>query len=156
MRIESRNFFEFLLPWMEDHLGLERRMGAVAVEAAVTDGACRVRTSAGETVSAPHAVVCSGADFRTLFPEFFAKSGLRRCMLHMMRTEPLPHILPCTVMSGLSLRWYSSFEICKSWAALKDEPIDPETERDGIHIILVQDADGSVIVGDSHGIRSNG
>ena len=57
---------------------------------------------------------------------------------------------PCTVMSGLSLRWYSSFEICSSWSKLKDEAVDPETERDGIHIILVQDADGGVIVGDSH------
>ena len=85
LRIESRHFFEFLLPWMETHLGLERRMGSVAVEAPRSTAACaQILTATGETyLRAARAVVCSGADFRTLFPELFALKRFWCCMLHI-------------------------------------------------------------------------
>ena len=40
--------------------------------------------------------------------------------------------------------------MCASWQALRNEPVDPELERRGIHVLLVQDEDGRVVVGDSH------
>jgi glycine/D-amino acid oxidase-like deaminating enzyme len=73
-----------------------------------------------------------------------------RCKLLMMRTRPHPAALPTTLASGLSLRWYPSFQICPAWARLRDEPMDPELERRGIHVLLVQDDDGRLVVGDSH------
>ena len=150
LRIESRRFLQFLLPWLQRERGLHLRLGTVAVRAEARQDGCVISTSTGEAFSAPYAAVCSGADFRTLFPEIFAASGLRKCLLHMCRTEPLPPLLPTTVASGLSMRWYSSFQICASWKKLLAEPTDPGVEEHGIHILLVQDADGSVIVGDSH------
>jgi glycine/D-amino acid oxidase-like deaminating enzyme len=68
----------------------------------------------------------------------------------MMRTRPHPTRLPTTLASGLSLRWYPSFQMCPAWERLRDEPVDPELERRGIHVLLVQDEDGRVVVGDSH------
>src|SRR5262249_49776266 len=109
----------------------------------------RVEVADGTVFRARHAVVCGGADLRTLFPERFA--GLVRCKLLMLRTVPQPGAcLPRTLASGLTLRRYPSFRICPCWACLETEPVDADVLQRGIHILFVQDADGSVVVGDSH------
>ena len=68
----------------------------------------------------------------------------------MLRTAPHPGRLSATLASGLSIRWYPSFQICESWPRLRSEPVDPELEERGIHILVVQDDDGRLVVGDSH------
>jgi glycine/D-amino acid oxidase-like deaminating enzyme len=69
----------------------------------------------------------------------------------MLRTVPQPHLrLPTTVASGLTLRRYPAFAKCPSWARLSQEPVAPGVLEAGIHILTVQDPDGSFVVGDSH------
>jgi len=60
------------------------------------------------------AVVCSGDDFETLYPELFAESGIDRCKLQMLRTAPQPQgwQLGPSLAAGLTLRFYPSFSIC--------------------------------------------
>ena len=135
---------------MRRSLGLQYMPKTVATAVESDGGDCVVTTAAGSRFRCRHAFVCTGDDFRTLFPRLFADSGLTRCRLQMMRTRPLTTPLPTTLASGLSLRWYPSFQMCRSWAKLRDEVIDGELERRGIHILLAQDADGRVVVGDSH------
>src|SRR5262249_32860521 len=121
----------------------------VAVEAHGAT-AC-VRTATGEHCHARHAIVCSGADLRTLFPEQLAKAGLARCKLLMLRTVPLPAVhLGATLASGLTLRRYASFRMCPSWPRLEAESVELEVLKRGIHILIVQEADGSLVIGDSH------
>ena len=150
LRVEPRRLFVGMLPWICRSLGCHYRPKTVAT-AVESDGSdCVVSTASGERFRCCNVFVCTGADFRTLFPRLFADSGLVRCRLQMMRTRPLPAALPTTLASGLSLRWYPSFQMCESWKGLQDESVDPEVERRGIHVLLVQDDDGRVILGDSH------
>ena len=108
-------------------------------------------TSDGATYEAAHVFVCSGADLRTLFPDICAAAGLRRCKLQMFRTVPQPEWrLPTNLASGLSIRRYRSFQDCPSWVKLSQQAVEPGYDERGIHVLLVQDFDGRMVVGDSH------
>ncbi|MEM7314815.1 MAG: TIGR03364 family FAD-dependent oxidoreductase [Planctomycetota bacterium] len=113
-----------------------------------------VNSSDGQTWSADQILVCSGADFQTLFPSEYEKTGARLCKLQMMRTvkQPSNWNIGKHIASGLTLRHYKSFEICPSLAALtaRIEEETPELNRLGIHVMASQDDAGHVILGDSH------
>jgi len=100
------------------------------------------------------AIVCSGDDFETLYPDLFAGSGINRCKLQMMRTRPQPGgwQLGPSLASGLTLRFYSSFSICKTLERLKLRITDetPEYDHWVIHGLVSQTAGGELTLGDSH------
>jgi FAD dependent oxidoreductase TIGR03364 len=152
LRLEPRGLFQALLPHLVHELGCDYAPHTVAVHVEVEHGVCAVRTGDGRTFRARHVFVCSGSDLRTLFPERFRGKDLVRCKLQMLRTAPQPGVrMPTTLASGLTLRRYLSFRrLCGSLDRLLREPTDPDLECHGVHILLVQDADGSVVVGDSH------
>jgi FAD dependent oxidoreductase TIGR03364 len=150
-RVEPRGLFRRFIPWMVRELGVAYRPATVAVRVTARAGEARVLTAGGSVFAARHAIVCGGADLRTLFPERFAAAGLLRCKLLMLRTAPQPEArLPVTLASGLTLRRYASFRLCPAWGRLAGEAVDAELTRCGIHVLIVQDADGSLVVGDSH------
>ncbi|HEV7349040.1 TIGR03364 family FAD-dependent oxidoreductase [Telluribacter sp.] len=96
-------------------------------------------------------LVCSGGEFRLLFPEIFASSGLVVSKLQMLQTSALPQIkLACNILTGLTLRRYESFEECPSFARLTTPSHYQELKKWGIHLLFKQATDGSVIIGDSH------
>lgn len=150
LRVDPRKLFAGLLPWMCRTLQCQYLPKSVAIGVESDGGDCLVTTAGGARFRCGHTFVCTGSDFRTLFPQLFADSGLMRCRLQMMRTRPMATRLPVTLASGLSLRWYPSFQMCESWRRLLEEPVDVELERRGIHVLLVHDEDGRVVVGDSH------
>jgi FAD dependent oxidoreductase TIGR03364 len=100
------------------------------------------------------AVVCTGDDFATLFPEAFAAAGLTRCKLQMMRTPPQADgwQLGPALAAGLTLRFYKSFQICSTLKHLKERVAHekPEYDRWAIHVLVSQTADGGITLGDSH------
>lgn len=150
-RIEPRGFFRSLIPWLQKELGCTYLPRTTVVRLSESGGFARVGTAAGHRFTARHVFVCSGADLSTLFPQALASAGLVRCKLQMLRTAAgNTPTLAATIASGLSLRWYPSFRICASWPRLLSESHDPEITRRGIHVLMVQDADGSVVIGDSH------
>jgi len=112
-----------------------------------------VESAAGQW-NADAAIVCSGDDFETLFPETFANSGLTRCKLQMMRTVPQPNDwqLGPALAAGLTLRFYKSFQICSTLARLRERIAreKPEYDRWAIHVLASQTADGAITLGDSH------
>ena len=106
------------------------------------------------TEFADRVIVCSGADYRTLFPDIFRSSGLQLCKLQMMQTAPLPRFrLPHAILSGLSIQRYPAFTSCPSYGLLAAQPIDEDLRAHGIHLLLKQAADGAVVIGDSHEYR---
>ena len=108
----------------------------------------------GGTYWVDSAIVCSGDDFETLYPQIFAESGLTRCKLQMMRTAPQPDgwQLGPALAAGLTLRFYKAFRVCKTLDALRARVAreKAEYERWAIHVLVSQTADGAITLGDSH------
>ena len=110
-------------------------------------------TSAGQ-FNATHTIICSGNDFAALFPDDFQKTGIKNCQLQMMRTYPQPMDwqLGPFIMGGLSMTHYKAFSNCSSLQDL----VTMQKERfrsyikHGIHVIVGQEPDGRVTIGDSH------
>lgn len=147
LRVESRDAIPRLAAWLEHGLGVAFRRG-VAVHA-VAEG--QVATTAG-VFHAPHIVVCPGADIATLFPESFARRAVTLCKLHMLRLADPGWRLPAAVMSDLGLHRYRGYADCPSLPALRARLAAEQAEEleHGVHLIVVQGADGSLVVGDSH------
>jgi FAD dependent oxidoreductase TIGR03364 len=147
LRVESRDAIPMLAAWLERDHGVTFRW-ETAVHAVDPP---RLDTSRGP-VSATAAVVCPGDDLVTLFPERLAAAGVGRCTLQMLRLESPGFALPGTVMSDLSLVRYGGFASLPEAGALRRrlESEQHEYLRHGIHLIIAQGSDGSLVVGDSH------
>jgi len=147
LRVEPRTAVPAVARWLEAVHGVSFLRGA-----AVTDVAPPwIETSRGR-VHAARVVVCPGPDLVTLFPETIAKYRPTLCKLHMLRLAPQGWKLGASVMMDLSFGRYLGFDGCPSVGALRARiaRLEPETLANGIHLIVVQSADGSLIVGDSH------
>ncbi|MCE2448922.1 MAG: TIGR03364 family FAD-dependent oxidoreductase [Candidatus Latescibacteria bacterium] len=107
-----------------------------------------------ETWSVDRAIVCSGTDFESLYPQVFATSGLTRCKLQMMRTAPQPGNwrLGPMLAAGLTLRHYAAFKQCQTLAAYTQRIAAerPEFDQWGIHVMASQNGRGEIVIGDSH------
>ena len=147
LRVESRQAIPRLAAWLEAAHGVEFRRG-VAVHA-VEPG--RLETSKGP-VFAEAVVVCPGDDLFTLFPESFTRAGVTRSKLQMLRLAAPGWRLPASVMSDLSLVRYLGYAALPEAEALKARLIAEQRKHlaHGVHLIVVQSADGSLVVGDSH------
>lgn len=147
LRVESRTAIPALTRWLAASHGVVFRHGVAVHDV----GTGRLETSAGP-VRATTIVVCPGDDLTTLFPEVLAGAGLTRCKLQMMRLAPPGYRLPATVMSDLSLVRYLGYAALPEAAALRQrlEAEQPDQLANGIHLIVAQSADGSLVVGDSH------
>ena len=147
LRVESREAIPRLAEWLAAQ-GVRFRWGT-AVHGV---GGGRLETSAG-TVRAGAVVVCPGDDFLSLFPERIASLGLTRCKLHMLRVAPArPVALGAAVMSDLGLARYLGYaELPEARALAARLDAEQGAQRaNGVHLIAVQSADGSLVVGDSH------
>lgn len=147
LRVESREAIPKLAAWLAGE-GVEfRRETAVT---GIEPG--KVHTSSG-TLSAARIVVAPGDDLHTLFADRFRLYGATRCKLHMLRVaDPALGALPGAVMTDLSLGRYLGYAELPEAAPLKRR-LDAEQAAHlahGIHLIVVQSADGSLVVGDSH------
>jgi FAD dependent oxidoreductase TIGR03364 len=121
---------------------------------AVTAIAHPTLQAGGDRWQADTIIICGGDDFETLYPEFYAASGLTRCKLQMMRTAPQPSgwQLGPSLAAGLTLRFYPAFQVCGTLPALSRRIAEetPEYDRWGIHALVSQTADGALTLGDSH------
>ncbi|MBC6994345.1 TIGR03364 family FAD-dependent oxidoreductase [Neolewinella lacunae] len=106
----------------------------------------------GNEYRADRAIVCSGTEFKLLFPERFAASDLVTVKLQMLQTAASNGpAVPGNILTGLSIRRYEAFGDCPSWASVKASE-DPGAywKKWSIHILFKQCPDGSFILGDSH------
>jgi FAD dependent oxidoreductase TIGR03364 len=146
LRVESRHAIGQLTTWLAAQgVAFLTRIAATAVETGT------VVTPAGR-LRARHIVVCPGTDLVTLFPEVIARRRTTLCKLHMLRLASPGVRLPAPVMSDLGLTRYLGYAGCAALPALRARLAaeQPAHLADGIHLIAVQDRDGSMVVGDSH------
>jgi len=147
LRVESRSALPKLVVWLSAAHGVTFMTETLVHAIEPT----RIETSRGP-VRAEVAIVCPGDDFVSLFADRIAAYRPQRCRLSMLRLASPGFRLPAPVMSDLSLVRYGGY------AALPQaEPLRRRLAADqgahlsnGVHLIAVQSADGSLVVGDSH------
>lgn len=148
LRVESSEALPKLAAWLEARHKVDFRWNT-AVRA--IDGT-RIETSHG-AIEAEAVVACPGDDFSTLFPEIIGRHPLTICTLQMLRVAPAhPSRFGAAVMSDMSLARYEGFADLPEADALgkRLDLEEAESRAAGIHLIAVQSADGSLVVGDSH------
>lgn len=107
----------------------------------------------GEPYSYRDLVIAPGPDVRGFAPELTERIGLRTCRLSMLRVRPPDgYRLPAPVMSDLSLIRYRGYAELPESIALKIRLEQEQSDylAHGIHLIVVQSTDGTLVVGDSH------
>ena len=148
IRVESKTAIPLLTKFLAEQYGVtfQWNTSVTAVEPP------RIVTSRG-VVEAEAVIICPGDDFTALFPERIAAYGVTRCKLQMLRVSPAqPVKFGAAVMSDLGLGRYLGYAELPEAEALKarlDRDLAPE-RANGIHLIVTQSADGSLVVGDSH------
>jgi D-hydroxyproline dehydrogenase subunit beta len=147
LRVESRTAIPQLAAWLEDTQGVTILRNTRVLDLAVPG----LRTSRGE-FEAERVAVCPGDDFNGLYAQRLAGYALTRCKLQMLRLASPGFALPAALMSDLGLVRYAGYAALPAAAPLRArlEREQPEHLRHGIHLIVVQSADGSLVVGDSH------
>jgi FAD dependent oxidoreductase TIGR03364 len=146
LRVESREAIPRLAAFLEErHSVLFRRGAAVAAVAPPL-----IETSQGP-ISAGKVVICPGDDLVSLYPERIASHDVRRCKLQMLRLAD-PGFRIGALVSDLSLLRYDGYAGLPEAEALRQVlQSDRAAALDnGVHLIVVQSADGSLVVGDSH------
>ena len=152
LRVESREAIPRLAAWLAESHGVIfiRNTEVFGVDVPI------LRTSRGD-LRADRVVVCPGDDFNTLYPERFGPERfgahpLTRCKLQMLRLASPGFTLPAALMSDLGLGRYAGYASLEAATPLKARLAreQPEHLKHGVHLIVVQSADGSLVVGDSH------
>ncbi|WP_077033510.1 TIGR03364 family FAD-dependent oxidoreductase [Pelomonas sp. KK5] len=147
LRVESREAIPRLAAWLAEAHGVRFFNGEAVLH--VEPG--RVQT-AQRVFEAERIALCPGTDLRGPALRWLPPT-LRLSQLQMLRLMPeAPVQLPAPVMADLSLVRYAGYaalpEAQPLLAQLQAEC--PESLAHGIHLIAVQSADGSLVVGDSH------
>ncbi len=150
LRVDPRTASARIAKWLEESRGVSCHFRTPITR--IESG--RLHAADGRVWNAEQAIVCSGSELQTLFPELFRDSELRLCKLQMLRTVAQPASPPMEphIASGLTLRHYASFEACPSLQTLKRRVGEetPELDRYGIHVMASAFSTGEVVLGDSH------
>jgi D-hydroxyproline dehydrogenase subunit beta len=134
--------------WLQEKFGLIIKYGNVVREISLP-----LIKTARETWKVNKVIICSGADFETLYPEVFDQHPVSKCKLQMMKAVPEKKIvLGPTLCAGLTLRHYSAFSKCMSLTKLdaRYDALEKQYKDHGIHVLVAQNSEGDLIIGDSH------
>jgi D-hydroxyproline dehydrogenase subunit beta len=147
IRVESREAIPKIAAWLAERLGVVFLRDTLVYGVEVP----QLATSRGR-VEADAVIVCPGDDIGSLYPERIADYQVTRCQLQMLRLDSPGFQLPCALMSDLGLVRYAGYAALPEAAPLRArlEAEQGEYLKHGIHLIVVQSADGSLVVGDSH------
>ncbi|HJZ25776.1 MAG TPA: FAD-dependent oxidoreductase, partial [Streptosporangiaceae bacterium] len=95
-------------------------------------------------------VLCPGAAFTGVVGRYLgslARDGVRRVRLQMMQTAPLAERLTTAVADGDSLRYYPAYDLPGRSQLPPQAPIAASSRA---QLLIVQRADGSLTIGDTH------
>jgi FAD dependent oxidoreductase TIGR03364 len=147
LRVESREAIPALARWLQAQ-GVRFIWGqeVLGIEGSTVHGAQGQWT-------AERIVVCPGTELNGVARRLLPDHALRLTRLQMLRVRPSAGLrLGAAVMSDLSLVRYHGYADLASSAPLLEQlraECGPSLD-DGTHLIAVQSADGTLVVGDSH------
>ena len=147
LRVNSPQAMARLAAWLAKDMGVSFLTRAAALSATPP----RIETSRGP-IDAGAVVVCPGDDLVTLFPEAIAARNIDKSTLSMLRLASPGFRLPATLMSDLGLVRYLGYADLPAAASLRRrlEESHAAALANGVHLIVAQEANGTLIVGDSH------
>ncbi len=147
LRVEARDALPRIARWLEERHGVRFTWGSAALG---IEGTTLVhahgRLEGGAIVIAP------GTGFAAFAPDLARTVHLRECNLQMLRIAGAGVRLLSVLMSDLSLARYEGFAAQPAAARLVAR-LERECAAQlahGIHLIVAQSADGTLVVGDSH------
>ncbi|MFN0216850.1 MAG: TIGR03364 family FAD-dependent oxidoreductase [Saprospiraceae bacterium] len=147
--VSPRQAIPQLAAYLEKELDVVFRFGS-----AITHVDSGILSDFYDIWQAERIFVCSGADFETLYPRIFRESGITKCKLQMLRTgaQHQDWQLGPSLCAGLTLLHYGSFAHLKSLNAVRDRynRENPDFARYGVHVLVSQNHNGEIILGDSH------
>lgn len=147
-RVESREAIPQLASYLQNHMDIDFHW---ETEVLSIDNSS-VHASNGR-FDAQKVVICPGAQLNGLAKPYIENHALQLCTLQMLRIKVQDgYVLPGSVMTDNSLARYLGWSELPEAAALKERIAKemPEYVKEGIHLIVVQSADGTLVVGDSH------
>lgn len=101
----------------------------------------------GEVFEGDFLIHCPGADHSSLFKEQFDSAPIRKVYLQMMSTEPFDEVITTSIADGDSMRYYPGYDV----PSLKHLPAQhPVAKENHMQLLLVQRADGTITMGDTH------
>lgn len=147
--VESRVAIERMPAYLHSRYGVEFHFNT-----AITAVQHPTVVSSKQSWSADEIFICSGAEFETLYPEVFAANNFTKCKLQMMRIEAQQgnwRIGP-SLCGGLSMIHYKAFESAASLPQLREHyhATMPDYIKWGIHVMVSQNGEGELTIGDSH------
>ena len=147
LRVESREAIPRLAAWLQSQ-GVRFFWGQEVLAVEGDTVASATGQWRGERI-----VVCPGTELNGVARRLLPDHALQLTRLQMLRVQVEPGFrLGAAVMSDLSLvRYHGYADLASSrdlLAQLQNEC--PQSLADGIHLIAVQSADGTLVVGDSH------
>jgi FAD dependent oxidoreductase TIGR03364 len=149
MIIESRVAMEKLPTYLHQKYGVQFHFGT-----AITSIGYPAVYSGKTAWQADRIFVCSGADFETLYHDIFKQHHFTKCKLQMLRlvVQPNRWRIGPSLCGGLSLTHYKSFEKAASLPVLRQlfQNTMPDYIKWGIHVMVSQNDEGELTVGDSH------
>lgn len=147
--VDPREAMSKIPQWLADKYNVRFFWGKAA-----TDICYPAVYMGNDLVEANEIYVCSGVDFETLYPEIFSMAPITRCKLQMMRMKAQPDNwrMGPSLCGGLSLAHYYSFKAASTLPLLikKYKNDYPEYLQWGIHVMVSQNGQGELTIGDSH------
>jgi FAD dependent oxidoreductase TIGR03364 len=147
IRIDPRRAVRAIAEWLELRgVNFHWKTAATCAETG------RLSTSRGE-LEAETIVLAPGHDLDLLIPDLAAEAGVRRCTLQMLRVAaPDGRMIGPGLATGLALLRYSGFRACPSLRFLRERYRNerPELLDLGVNLLVTQQPDGDLIVGDTH------
>lgn len=149
--VEPDKMIHRVIAYLQEQLQLTYKPNTLVTFCDFINGKCIVEDSLGQAYTGDKVIICNGRDFRHLFPAVFYESDIKVSKLQMMKTVPQPgYGLKGSILTGMSIRRYESFEECPSYNSLHAAVIEERFKKWGIHILFKQADDGGIIIGDSH------
>ncbi|MFM1849848.1 MAG: hypothetical protein RL446_687 [Pseudomonadota bacterium] len=152
LRVESREAIGQLAQWLAEEHQVDFFFGHEAV--GLLPNGLEMSSARGQIrLAAERVVLAPGTRLTGLAKPYLADLSLGLTQLQMLRVRPLsPYQQSSAVMSDLSLVRYAGYTgLAEHRGLLAQLQVEcPDSLADGIHLIVVQSADGSLVVGDSH------
>jgi D-hydroxyproline dehydrogenase subunit beta len=146
--VYSREAIRKIPVYLEQQYGLMLRFDQAVTNISMPN----VKTSR-ESWHVKKVIVCSGADFETLYPEVFDRQMVTKCKLQMMKAvSARPFLLGPSLCAGLTLRHYAAFAKCPSLKKVDEryDALSLKYKENGVHVLVSQNNYGELIIGDSH------